>query len=267
MTRGDRWIRPIAATALVAVTLALPDRAFAQQIAADNTTAQSTPSKRSADFLFSRPHGSIGVRGSWLFASAGSDLFDFVTSRLTIDKKDFNAPGVGGYVNVGVKSNLDAQFGIEYEKSNKPSEYRDLVDNNFQAIEQTTSLRSLNLMASLRVTLVPKGRSVSRFAWVPARVIPYVGGGGGAVYYEFQQSGDFVDYTDMTVFPDTFDSSGWAPSLHAFSGVDVQVYRSLYATIEGRYTKASAKLSTDFIGFDPIDLSGFKVSAGINLLF
>ena len=81
------------------------------------------------------------------------------------------------------------------------------------------------------------------------------------------QTGDFVDYTDLTVFPDTFRSTGWAPSLHAFSGVDVQVYRSLYATIEGRYTKASAKLGTDFIGFDPIDLSGFKVSAGINLLF
>jgi hypothetical protein len=236
-------------------------------VSGESTSAQSTPSTRSADFLFSRPRGSIGVRGSWLFASAASDLFDFVTSRLTIDKTDFNAPGLGGYVNIGVKSNLDAQFGIEYEKSNQPSEYRDLVDNNFQAIEQTTSLRSLNLMASLRVTLVPKGRSVSRFAWVPTRVIPYVGGGGGAVYYEFLQTGDFVDYTDLTVFPDTFRSTGWAPSLHAFSGVDVQVYRSLYATIEGRYTKASAKLGTDFIGFDPIDLSGFKVSAGINLLF
>ena len=53
----------------------------------------------------------------------------------------------------------------------------------------------------------------------------------------------------------------------AVAGVDLQVYRALYATLEGRYTKSSAKLSSDFVDFDPIDLSGFKLSAGFNLVF
>jgi hypothetical protein len=30
---------------------------------------------------------------------------------------------------------------------------------------------------------------------------------------------------------------------------------------------ASAELDSDFIDFDPIDLAGFRFSAGINLLF
>ena len=33
---------------------------------------------------------SIGVRGNWLMASAGSDIFDFVTEHLSIEKSDFN---------------------------------------------------------------------------------------------------------------------------------------------------------------------------------
>ena len=84
---------------------------------------------------------------------------------------------------------------------------------------------------------------------------------------DFMQTGDFVDYVDLHVFPDVFRSKGWTLTGHAFAGVDLQVYRALYATVEGRYTKSSAKLSSDFIDFDPIDLSGFKLSAGINLVF
>jgi hypothetical protein len=38
-------------------------------------------------------------------------------------------------------------------------------------------------------------------------------------------------------------------------------------TLEGRYLWAAAKLGRDFQGFDPIDLAGFKLSAGMNVLF
>ena len=50
--------------------------------------AQSSP-----DFLFGSPKGMIGVRSGWMFASANSDLFTFVQDHLTVDRKDFNAPG------------------------------------------------------------------------------------------------------------------------------------------------------------------------------
>jgi hypothetical protein len=49
--------------------------------------------------------------------------------------------------------------------------------------------------------------------------------------------------------------------------VDVKLYRALYGTVEGRYMYAHGKLNSDFIDFDPIDLSGFRVSAGINVLY
>jgi hypothetical protein len=229
--------------------------------------AQSAEPTRSADFLFGHPRGSIAVRGSWNIARAGSDLFDFVTDQLTIDKSDFSAPGIGGDISFALNPRLDVEGGVFFAKSSHGSEYRDLVDNNLLPISQSTALKTVQFTASLKYALVPRGRDVSRFAWVPSRVVPFVGAGGGAVFYDFRQSGDFVDFQDFSVFTDVFRSSGWAPSVHGFGGVDIQLYRGLYASVEGRYTKASGKLSTDFIDFDPIDLSGFRLSAGINLMF
>jgi hypothetical protein len=147
------------------------------------------------------------------------------------------------------------------------SEYRDFVDNNLLPIQQTTSLNTTQIMGGIRYALLPRGREVSRLAWVPSKVVPYVGAGAGAILYEFRQNGDFVDFADNSIFYEAFHSQGWSPAAHVFGGVDVQIYRSLYATIQGRYTKAAGELDADFIDFDPIDLSGFRMSAGINVLF
>jgi hypothetical protein len=236
-------------------------------VSATPLSAQPDPQGRSADFLFGRPKASIAVRGGWVFASAGSDLFDFVTDQLTIDKADFNVPAFATDVAIAITPRLDAQIGFEMSRMDTPSEYRDLVDNLFLPIEQQTALKTMHLGGGVRYALTPKGHEVSRLAWVPRRIIPFVGAGGGMVFYHFRQTGDFVDYVDMSVFTDTFRAKGWAPTAHAFGGVDIQLYRGLYSTFEGRYTKAAGKLGSDFIDFDPIDLSGFRMSAGINLVF
>lgn len=266
-----RWRVAALAFASLSLLMSLPSESAAggdpQSQAHASAQSQTPVPDRHADFLFGRPRRSVSFRGNWLFASANSDLFDFVTDQLTLDKKDFNAPGFGVYFSHSFTSRLDVQGGYEFGRIAKGSEYRDLVDNAFNAIEQDTTLRTSQLVASLRYALVPRGRDVSRFAYVPSRVVPYVGAGGGAIRYEFMQTGDFVDYVDLRVFPDVFRSTGWAPTAHALAGVDVQVYRAFSTTLEGRYTKGSAKLSSDFVDFDPIDLSGFKLSAGFNLVF
>jgi hypothetical protein len=252
----------------VASFLALPLSAFAGasgQQQEQQTTARQPD--RSADFLFGRPSTSIGLRGSWVFASAGSDLFDFVTRQLTIDKEDFNAPAFAADVAFNVTSRLQVEGGLEVTRMEHRSEYRDFVDNNLQPIEQTTALNTTHIMGGVRFALAPRGREVSRLVWVPNRVVPFVGAGAGVVRYQFRQYGDFVDFVDNSVFAESFRSTGWAPTGHVFGGVDIQIYRGLYGTFQGRYTKASAELSSDFIDFDPIDLSGFRMSAGINFLF
>jgi hypothetical protein len=119
----------------------------------------------------------------------------------------------------------------------------------------------------VKYALVPRGREVGSVAWVPTTIVPYVGAGGGAHWYKLTQQGDFVDALDLSVFTDFFESSGWKPSVHVFGGADFKMYRRLYLTVEARYQWANGDFGTDFINFDPIDLSGLHIGTGINIVF
>lgn len=233
----------------------------------DAGTSVSQPLPRSPDFFFNRPKATIGLRGSWVLARAGSDLFDFLSEQLTIEKSDFHAPAVVLEGGASVTPRLDVLAGFEYSRASIRSEYRDFVDQNELPITQSTALKTINLSGSVRYALLERVRQVGRLAWVPRRVVPYVGTGGGAHWYQFSQQGDFVDFVDLSIFTGFFQSEGWAPSAHAFGGVDIQTYTRMFVTIEGRYLWSSAELSDDFIDFEPIDLSGFRISGGVNFVF
>ena len=148
------------------------------------------------------------------------------------------------------------------------SDYRLFEDNFGLPIQQTTELSQLNLTASAKFSLLPRGRAISRLAWIPRTFIPYVGAGGGYGRYNFRQNGDFVDFDNGNrVFTDTFRSEGWAPTFHVLAGTDIQVYRHLILSLDGRYSWQHATLSQDFVDFEPIDLGGFRFGAGIHLAF
>jgi len=258
-------------TVFIALCVVLAGGGVAAAGAADqNDPSTVPPQTRSApDFLFGEPRGSIGVRASWVFARAGSDLFEFVQKQLTIDERDFDGPALAVDVGFAASPRMDVLFGFEFSDARTTSEYRDYVDNNRRPITQETELREANVSGSVRIALMRRGRSVSRLAWIPRRATPYAGAGGGVLWYRFEQRGDFIDVfaQRLTVFRDRLTSQGWTPSAHAFGGVDVRLYRRLFAAVEGRYLWASAPLERSFERFDPIDLAGFRLTAGINVLF
>jgi hypothetical protein len=217
--------------------------------------------------MLGRPKAFLTVDGGFLFANVSSDLYDFVTEQLTIEKKSFNTPIFGARFGLSVTPHLDVAVLYERAQSQTASEYRDFVDNQLLPITQTTRRQEDHVAATVRWSLLPAGRNISRFAWIPRRVTPFIGGGAGAVRYSFQQYGSFVDFQTSRVFNDQFASNGWAPSLHALAGADLRVYRKLYVSGEGRYTWSSGKLSEDFIGFEPIDLAGFRVGGSLKVVF
>jgi hypothetical protein len=238
--------------------------------AAPGQQDQSAPtegSRRSPDFLFGRPDGTFGVRGSWIFNRAGSDWYDFVTDQLTIDDGAFNAPAITLEVGFLLSPRLDVLAGVDISGASTNSEYRRFVDNNRLPINQRTELRGTTISGSLKYALIPRGREVGSVAWVPTSVVPYVGAGGGAHWFRLEQQGDFVDFVDLSVFSDVFRSSGWSPSAHVFGGADIKLHRRLYLTVEARYEWAAGDLGADWIDFDPIDLSGLHVGTGINVVF
>lgn len=220
-----------------------------------------------SDFMLGRPRGFIAIDGGFLFANAGSDLYDFISDQLTVDKQSFNTPVIGGRIGWSISPRVDAAVIYEQGRSSTASEYRDFIDNRGLPITQTTEREEYHVAASVRWSLAPAGRAVSRFAWIPRRLTPYVGGGAGAVKYVFRQFGSFVDFNTSRVFNDTFSSEGWTPAVHAVAGADVRVYRKLYLSGEGRYTWSKATLSQDFVDFDPISLAGLRMGGSLKIVF
>ena len=219
------------------------------------------------DFLFGTPRGAISVRGGYMTASANSDVYDFFSETLTIEKGDFNTPTFGLDVALVVHPRIDVLVGFEFSKSTTESEYRDFEEDDGSPIRQQTELAISPISGSIKFYLTPRGREISRFAFVPSKARAYVGGGAGFVYYRLAQTGDFVDFLDLSIFSAEFESTGFGTEAHAFGGVDVQLAPAIYLSFEGRYTFADADLSGDFVGFDPIDLSGFRITGGISYSF
>lgn len=255
--RSVRVLRALA-VALAVLASGAP-AAFAQ------TPAVSPPLP--GDFMLGRPKAFISLDGGFLFASAGSDLYDFVTDQLTIEKKNFNTPVIGGRLGVAISPRLEVGVLYELAQSKTASEYRDFIDNAGLPITQTTRRVDNQIAATVRWSLLPSGRRISRFAWVPRTFTPFIGAGAGAIKYRFEQYGSFVDFQTLRVFNDSFASDGWAPSVHALAGADLRLYRKLYVTGEARYTWSSAPLSADFVDFDPIDLAGVRLGASLKLVF
>jgi hypothetical protein len=252
---------------VVLVASALSQSAAAQTGSAPRRPGAPEIEPDTPDFLFGRPDGWVGIRAGWLLARGGSDWYDFVSDQLTIDDGAFDALDLSADVGFTISPRLDAVAGVAFSRALVPSEYRHLVDNDRLPINQETRLRTVNLTGSAKLALRSRGREVSRLAWVPNDVVPFVGAGGGALHYALDQSGDFVDFRDSRVFEGTFRSSAWTPSAHVFGGVDIRVLRRVLVSVDGRYQWAAGPLGSTWVDFDPIDLSGFRLSAGAHVVF
>lgn len=214
-------------------------------------------------YLFGSPDAQLTVRGGWFLASANSDFYDQARKDFTLDKSDFNSPTVGAELALRLASQLDFSLDLAWSGMSKGSHYRNFVDNNNQEIEQTTTLRRVPLTANLKAYLVPRGRSVGRLAYIPSKVVPWVGLGAGASWYSLEQSGDFINNASGAVFADTFRDSGWGPAVQGMGGVDVTLTPRIALTGDARYLWSKATLGSDFQGYDKIDLSGVSLALGV----
>lgn len=221
----------------------------------------------SAGFLFGRPSAALGIRWQWVEARAESEIFDFVGDLLTLDRDDFDAHGLVVDVGVSLASRLDVVAGIDVSRTTTSSNYRDFVDQDGLEIEQVTRLTQFGLTGGLELALLPRGRAIGQYAWIPSTVTPYVGAGAALIWYRFEQEGDFVDFVDQSIFTARLQSSGWTLGTHVSAGVDVRLTNRVQLTVEGRQQWADAGMSADFVDFDDIDLTGLRITAGVQFTF
>lgn len=216
-------------------------------------------------FLFGTPRGLIGVHGGFAHSNADSEVFDFVTDLLTITRSDFDGFSGGGNLSVVLTDHLMLELQSEYTGARHTSEFRDWVDLDDQPIEQETEYHRVPIQLGVKLYPAGYGRTIGTLAWIPPRLSPYVGLSGGAIWYRFRQTGDFVDFVDNSIFFDELDSNGWSPAAQASAGIDYSISPRLVLTTEGAYLWSSADLDRDFDGFDAIDLSGLSASVGISV--
>lgn len=219
-------------------------------------------------FLFRTPNWGISLRGGVAVPRARSEVFDFTSELLTLNRRDFASFSAGFDLERRLLDWTHLIFSIDGANVEHDSEFREYVDNNDLPIEQTTQFTRLNISIGIKQYIIRPGRSIGKLAWVPSRVAPFVAGGVGATHYDFKQNGDFVDFEDLDVFTAQFRSKGWTRTAHLRGGLDYSLSPHVSLTVQGRYDWSNgAKLSRDFAGFDRIDLSGYSTTTGFTVRF
>jgi outer membrane protein W len=188
------------------------------------------------------------------------------------DGSFFNAgnPPFGGSVYGGVEynhvifKNVEAAVHFDGYSETTDTFYRDYERPGGGDIFQTLRLQVLPLGVSLR--FLPTGKR--------HKFVPFVGGGIDAVFYKYEEFGDFIDFfdPDLAITPDHFISESTAFGVHALGGIRYYVNHDIAIVGEAKYLWAHDDMGDDFLPNSPglvnrIDLSGWVFTGGVHLRF
>lgn len=198
--------------------------------------------------------GGFAVTGA--DARADGDVLIENLDILAFDVKDFNSGSVGIEWLLPIGEFLEIGAGAAFTSRTVPTVYNDFVNRDGREIEQDIKLRTVPFTATAR--LLPLGRSRA--------VTPYIGGGVAVINYRYSEVGDFVDFTDRSVFSDRFVAAGTATGPVALAGIRFPLGDAFSLGGEVRYQKAEAELSEDFLG-PVLDLGGFHYLFTVHVKF
>jgi hypothetical protein len=214
-------------------------------------------------YMFRRPSVTLAFRGGASIPAANDTLFRFFTNQLTLDKKDFAGASWGADLGIWVDPKVDLVLGVAHAKTSKRSEFRNFEGTDDLPIEQTTDLSRTPATLSLRFYPGGRGRSVGRYAWIPENVLPYLGAGAGVMWYDLEQSGEFVDFETLDIFADNIQDDGSALMAQVFGGLEWWIGGHFGLSGEARYLWASPELKNGFSDFDNINLRGLQLTLGL----
>lgn len=228
------------------------------------------------DFLLRKPLITVSVRGGYSVPRLGGggdteSLWDFTKKHLTLGNRDFAGSYIMAEVGIRGSERIDLVVAVGHSPTSVVSEFREWEGEDGLPITQTTNFVTTPVTAGIKVYLKPRGRMIGSHVWAPRTFNPFVGMAGGVVWYGFEQFGEFVDYETYEIFQEDFRSEERAPTLHLFTGMDINISERLMLTGEARYGFAKGPFEvhhtgySDFIGFPKLDLSGLKVSLGAGL--
>ena len=203
------------------------------------------------------PRGQDGrVSGDVLNANRCIDT-DFVCEPLLFDVDDFGGATIGGEYLLGIGKYVEAGVGVGFQQQTVSSIYEFVTRPDNSEIEQDLKLRIVPLTATLK--FVPTGRD--------ARFQPYIGAGIAALFWNYSETGEFVDPVTSDIFRDSFSADGTDVAPVIFGGLRAPVGASMMLGGEVRFQKADTELpADDFLG-DRLDLGGLTFQANLTWRF
>ncbi len=225
----------------------------------------AAPAHAQDGYMFGTPRVSLTLRLGVAQPADDSDVYRFFRDELTLDPGDFVSAAFGADIGLRVHPQIDALLSVGVSHAATDSEFRDFVETNDEEIRQNTELTRVPVTAGLKFHLLSRGRSLGRYAFVPTKFSPYIGGAAGVMWYNLEQNGDFVDFETLDIFSDHFESNGATFTANAFGGGELWLTPRLGLNVEGRYNWAKADLKHDFSQFGEIDLKGWQLTAGLTL--
>jgi outer membrane protein W len=220
----------------------------------------ATPSLAHAQQSLNLSFGGFVPRGEDARVRDGGRSSDVLVNNLdflAFDLKDFNGVTANAEYLVGLGEHLDAGLGVGLYRRTVPSVYADFVNVNGAEIQQDLRLRIVPFTATVR--FLPFGRS--------AAFHPYLGAGLGVFNWRYSESGEFVDFSDRSIYRDSFVGSGTATGPVVLGGVSIPT--SLFDIGgEVRYQNATGDLprAEDFSA-DKVDLGGWTYLATFRIRF
>lgn len=216
-------------------------------------------------YLFREPVISVSVHGGIAQPGAGGDLWAANFDELTLGRRDLRAFDRGFDITTRLSPRMDLVLSYGLSEVTHQSELRDWVDEFGAPIRQTTRFARRPLSAGLRYSFADRGRLIGSYAWIPTRVVPFVGLSVGRMTYRLDQDGDFVDAATQEIFTDAYRANGVTAFLQGSVGAGVTLLPTLVLTGELRYLAASADGRPSFIGYDRLDLSGLSTMVGLSI--
>jgi hypothetical protein len=201
--------------------------------------------------------GWFGMRGE--DARASEDVLLANLDFLAFDIKDFNTGTIGGEWLVGVGEYLEAGVGVGYQRRTVPSVYRDFTFDDGLEIFQQMRLRVVPVTGTVR--FLPLGRN--------AGVQPYVGGGVSLLNWRYSEFGEFVDFTDDSIFNARYVASGNTVGPIILAGLRAPVGDVWLVGGELRYQRGEGDTDAASTGLlaDKIDLGGWSANFGFHFRF
>ena len=203
------------------------------------------------------PNGQFRFRFGLFEPTGSSDGWDGIFEGFTGQPSDLQDFVWGTDLMWRTGRNTGLLFGLSWYDGATTSAYEDWVAGDGSEVRHTTRLRLWDLTAAF----------IYRFPTGGVR--PYLGLGGGFVWYDLTDEGYFIDFgsPDLPVIWAWYGASGNTFEAFGLAGLDIPLGSRWSFFVEGRYRWASDELGQDYAGFGELDLSGWEATGGFGFYF